>query len=205
MTTKQLILVPALVSLGITLLRLTGELLRWDERFFNRAAGGPGALIGIVWLIPILGVYFAVKLNRAGKGPASKGRAIGAALLGVVVLFGLSQAARLGPTPVTRIVLFNAASAVAAAVAAWGWPALGLTELAYGLAARIPVAIVMLLAMAGDWGTHYELGPPGFPEMGLLHKWLAIGLLPQLVFWIGFTVLLGSLCGSLSLLFQRKR
>ena len=206
MTTKRLILVPALLSLGITLLRLGGELLRWDPRLFNRAAGGPGALVGIVWLVPILGVYFAVKLNRAGQGPASKGKAIGAAIAGVATFVLLNLAsARLGSPPLTRIVLINVASAIGAAVAAAGWPALGLTELAYGLAARIPVAIVMLLAMAGDWGTHYELGPPGFPEMGLLHKWLAIGLMPQLVFWIGFTVLLGSLCGSLSLLFQRKR
>ncbi len=206
MTTKQLILVPALISLGITLVRLAGELLRLSPTFFNRDPGGPGALVGIVWLVPILGVYFAVKLNRAGRGPSSKGKAIGAALAGVVTLVVLYMAAaRLGPTGPIRLVLLNLASAIAAAVAASGWPALALTELAYGLAARVPVAIVMLLAMAGNWGTHYELGPPGLPEMSLWPKWLLIGLLPQLVFWIGFTVLLGSLCGALSLLFQTKR
>jgi hypothetical protein len=204
MTTKRLILVPALISLGITLLRLTGELLRWSPTLFNRDAGGPGALIGIVWLVPILGVYFAVRLNRAGQGPSSKGKAIGAALLGVATFVLLYNATRLGPSGPIRLVLLNLASAVAGALAASGWPALGLTELAYGLAARVPVAIVMLLAMAGNWGTHYELGPPGLPELSLMPKWLLIGLMPQLVFWIGFTVVLGSLCGSLSLLFQGK-
>lgn len=205
MTTRQLILVPAVLSLGITLLRLAGELLRWSPTFFNREAGGPGALVGIVWLVPILGVYFALRLNRAGRGPKSRGRAIGAVLAGLALFVALYMAAaRFGPPGVARIALINAAAALAAGVAYWGWPELGFTELAYGLAARIPVAIVMLAAMAGNWGTHYELGPPGFPAMGLVPMWLAIGLMPQLVFWISFTVLVGSLCGSLSLLFQRR-
>jgi hypothetical protein len=57
--------------------------------------------------------------------------------------------------------------------------------------------------MAAGWGTHYELGPPGFPPMSLISKWLALGLMPQLVFWTGFTVIVGSLFGSLTLVLQR--
>lgn len=63
----------------------------------------------------------------------------------------------------------------------------------------------MLVAMAANWGTHYELGPPGFPEMNLVLKWFAIGLLPQLSAWIAFTVIVGSLFGGIALLFQKQR
>ena len=51
------------------------------------------------------------------------------------------------------------------------------TLLAYAFAARVPVALVMLVAMLGNWGTHYDVAPPGFPEMGVFSKWLMIGAL----------------------------
>jgi hypothetical protein len=204
-STRRLILMPALITLAITLLRLVGEVNRWSPALFNRAAGGGGALIGIVWLVPILGVYFALRLRKAGRGPASRGRAIGHALAGVALFVVLATVAfRLTSAMAVRVVITNLAAALAAWVACRGWPALGRTTFAYGLAARIPVAIVMLVAMAANWGTHYELGAPGLPEMGLLPKWALIGLLPQLFFWIGFTVVVGGLFGSLALLFQRR-
>jgi len=200
----ELILVPALITLGITLLRLIGELGRWSPAFFNRDAGGAGAIVGIVWLVPILGVYFALRLSKAGRSPNSRARAVGFALAGLTLFLVLySPLPTLSASWVVRIVLINFAAALSALVAYRGWPELGRTELAYGLAARIPVALVMFVAMAANWGTHYELGPPGFPEMSLVPKWIALGLLPQLVFWIAFTVLVGSLFGSLSLLFKR--
>jgi hypothetical protein len=99
----------------------------------------------------------------------------------------------------------NLLSLVSLWIAYRGWPELGKLELLYGLAARIPVAILMLIAMTANWGTHYELGPPGFPEMGLFPKWFLIGLMPQLSAWIAFTVIVGSLFGSFSLLFQKRR
>jgi uncharacterized membrane protein len=66
---KRLIMVPALIALAITIFRLVGELAGGSSTLFNRAAGGGGALIGIVWLVPIFGVYFAVKLVGQGFGP----------------------------------------------------------------------------------------------------------------------------------------
>jgi hypothetical protein len=204
-STGRLILGPALISLAITLLRLIGELNHWSPTFFNRAAGGPGALVGIVWLVPILGVYFALALDEAGLGPERRGRALGFALAGIGLYFALAAGmARLSAPLVVRLVFFNVAGALCAGVAYRGWPALGRTLAAYGLAARVPVALIALLAISGNWGTHYELGPPGFPEMSLLPKWLTVGLMPQLVFWIAFTVVVGSLCGGLALLFPRK-
>jgi hypothetical protein len=43
----RLILVPAIVTLAITLLRLIGELQGWSPFLFNKAPGGGFALVGI--------------------------------------------------------------------------------------------------------------------------------------------------------------
>jgi len=203
---RRLIVVPAVVTLAVTLLRLIGELQHWSPRLFSREAGGAGAIVGIVWLIPIFGIYFAMRLNKAGQGPVSRGRAIGfavAALLAEALLvFAISK---LSPNIVATIVLVNLASFLPLWIAYRGWPELGKVEAIYGLAARIPVALLMFVAMAANWGTHYELGPPGFPEMSLVPKWFVIGFLPQLSLWIAFTVIVGSLFGSIALSFQKPR
>jgi hypothetical protein len=204
-STRRLVLVPALITLAVTLLRLVGEVNRWSPALFNREAGGGGALVGIVWLVPIFGVYFALRLIKAGRGPASRGRAIGQALAGLAlfaVLFAVSV--RMVHTMGGRLIMINLSAALAAWVASGGWPALGRIMLLYGLAARIPVAIVMRVALAAKWETHYELGPPGFPDLvNPWATWILIGLVPQLFFWVGFTVLVGCLVGSATLFFRR--
>jgi hypothetical protein len=78
-------------------------------------------------------------------------------------------------------------------------------ELAYGVVARVPVALLMLLALFGRWGTHYEVGPPGLPAMGTWATWFWIGVVPQMVLWISFTVIVGVLFGSLAALFVKAR
>ncbi len=202
---RRLIFVPALITLAITLLRLIGELQHWSPKFFSREAGGAGAIVGIVWLVPIFGIYFAIKLSRAGEGPSSRGRAIGLALAAVVAEFVLIFAvSKLSPSIVATIILINLVSFISLWITYRGWPELGKIEVAYALAARIPVAVLMFVAMAANWGTHYELGPPGLPQMSLVPKWLLIGLLPQLSLWIAFTVIVGSLFGSIALLFQKR-
>ena len=62
----------------------------------------------------------------------------------------------------------------------------------------------MFLAMMGDWGTHYELGPLGYPEMGFLTKFILLAVIPQMTFWIGFTVVIGSLFGGISAILVRN-
>ena len=57
-----LVLWPALITLAVTLVRLAGGRRAGPDRFFSRAAGGDGAVVGIVWLVPVLGVYFGVRL-----------------------------------------------------------------------------------------------------------------------------------------------
>ena len=201
---RKLVFWPAVVTLAVTLLRLAGELLGWSPSLFNRAPGGGGALVGISWLPPLFGIVFAVQLARAGRGPASGGRAIGMALAGVaataaVIAGSIARGViRLGAFSLLALAVLTSAIAFGALIAWWGWPALGQTLLAYAFAARVPVALLMLVAMLGNWGTHYDVAPPGFPEMGVLSKWLLTGAFPQLTTWIAVTVLLGSLFGSIA-------
>jgi hypothetical protein len=202
----RLVIWPGVITLAITLLRLGGELLNWSPTLFNRAAGGGGAAIGISWLPPVFGVLFAIQLVRLGFGPASAKKAIGLAVGGVVAMVatmavgGALGIVKEGEFSIGSLVFFTVAAAVGAAISYAGWPALGKTLLAYAVVARVPVAIVMLIAMIGDWKTHYDVLPPNFPrpDIGLLEKWLLIGAFPQFTVWIAITVLFGALFGAVA-------
>ena len=87
---------------------------------------------------------------------------------------------------------------VAGTVACQGWPELGKTLFVYALAARIPVAVLMLPAILGRWGTHYDALPPNFPAMSPVATWAVVGLFPQLTLWIGLTLVMGMLTGSIT-------
>ncbi len=197
--TLQLILVPALLTLAVTALRLTGELMSWSPVFFSRAGGGAGAIVGISWLPPVFGVYFAWRLARAGEGPERSGRAVAFALASLVappLALGLGAMLHAG-TPVT-FGLFAVALLAGTVAAFRAWPALGRTMLAYAFAARIPVAVLMLPAILGKWGTHYDAPAPGLPPMGPVATWAVIGLLPQMTLWIAITVIAGMLTGTIT-------
>jgi hypothetical protein len=203
--TLRLIRGPSLIALGVTLLRLVGELGHWSERWFNPDTGGiiprgTSWVFGITWLAIPCGAYFGLRLARAGEGPIRPWRALawpGAGL--AVVLVGLRAPWRvLLPFPPILLVVWLVMAAGAAL--AWiGWPALGRTLLAYGLASRLPVVVIMLLAMRGNWGTHYDyVGMPSAFQMALGPRFLWLAFFPQLVFWVGFTILMGTLAGSLA-------
>jgi hypothetical protein len=196
---RDWVLLPAVVTLGVTLLRLSGELMNWSDLFFTRSAGGAGAIIGIVWLVPVFGIYFALKLVSLGRGPARTLRSIMLMLASLVPIPAAAILAHvLNVQIVASIMMVGIGGLVALWVAYQAWPALGATLIAYGLAARIPVALVMLVAIFNNWGTHYELGPPDLPPMGPLMKWVVIGLVPQLTLWMGFTGSVGGLFGAVT-------
>jgi hypothetical protein len=201
-STWSLIAIPALITLGITILRLTGELEHWSTLFFNPAAGGGGAIIGISWLPIIFGPYFALKLARAGDGPSSVGRSILFAFLGLVVLFlggFLFQWTLAHPSLLTLLSFLLMLAA--AFIPRLGWRSLGDVLLAYAFAARIPVLVVMFLAMRGNggagWGTHYDVVPPELANLPFDVRYFYAALVPQMTLWIGFTVAVGSLIGAI--------
>jgi hypothetical protein len=207
---KQLILVPAVITFAVTLLRLFGELQNWSPTLFNKSAGGGLAPVGISWLILVFGAYFAVKLVRMGHGPESAFRAFGLAFLALAVTAGaviLAMAVLKFPMP-AQLVVFSVVSVVSILIAYRGWRALGLTLLAYAFAARIPVALLMLFAIYGNWGTHYDVAPPEAPQIAAMSpfgKWLAIGLLPQMTVWIYMTVVGGMLVGSIAAMVMKPK
>ncbi len=208
----KLIWIPALISLGVTLLRLTGELRHWSERWFSTETGGTDPhgvswVIGITWLAAPFGVYFAVRLARAGQVPRSAARVVTCGVLGLMMIFcsRFLFGAFPGHFPGILIPLWLCWVA-AAAVQYFAWPALFKLLLAYGFAARIPVAVVMFLAMAGNWGTHYDyVGMPPAFQMPLIPKYLWLAFFPQLVAWVSYTIVLGTLAASVAYFIVRPK
>jgi hypothetical protein len=202
---RRLFVVATAVTLAVTLLRLAGELARWSPALFNREAGGPGALVGIVWLIPIFGVLFALRLTREGDGPPSLGRAFGWAALAFVVntALGFGSFALFPRSPIAQLAIFGLGSWIAIALARPAWPALWRVLLAYSVAARIPVVVIMFLAIFLGWDSHYAKPRPDFPPMGPwgLFGWTA--LLPQMTVWIYLTVVGGILFGAMAVGIRR--
>jgi hypothetical protein len=202
-STAGLITIPAVITLGVTILRLVGELEHWPKPWFSTAEGGGGAIVGISWLPIIFGPYFAMKLAGAGQGPASSGKAIGHAVGSFIVLAvggSLFGSTIKHPNFLTLIGLVF--MLVSAFIPGLGWGALGKTLVAYAFAARIPVLIVMYLAMAGNggagWGTHYDAVPPEFASMALAKKFFDLAILPQMTLWIGWTAAVGSVLGTIA-------
>jgi hypothetical protein len=176
----RLITVPALITLVVTIVRLVGELQHWGKPWVGNEAGGGAALIGISWLPIIFGPYFAWKLAAAGDRPASGGKAIGFAFvsLAVFVLAGFSTRLTLRDHKPTYFTLIPfVLMLVAAFIPRVGWRSLGNTLLAYAFAARVPVLVVMYVAMSANgghgWGTHYDAVDPMLAQASLITKWAA--------------------------------
>lgn len=209
---QRLILVPALISLVFTIMRVLGELNHWSERWFEPVTRGltPSAfgwVFGITWLAAPFGVYFALKLSAAEQGPESTSKAV----VGGVLSLGIAAIGSLWVVPFMQhsyvfhpglllfLIITWSIMVIAAMVHLWTWPGLFNTLLAYGLASRIPVAVVYFLAMRGNWGTHYDyVDVPRFQAMPLTERFLETALFPQLTFWVAFTIVLGAFCGSIA-------
>ncbi len=198
--TLRLILIPALISLAVTLLRLAGELAHWPKPLVNSAECGK-AILGVTWLMPIFGIYFALALAAAGMGPKRLGQTIGYGFLGLILKlcgtllmersFGIAYPIRLG----TNFVL----TLTGVVLLANAWPALFKALFTYGYTARIPVAIVQYFAMRGNWGTHYDALDPAFPLMSFWAKYIRVSLVGNVFFAEAYTVIVGSIFGGLAL------
>jgi hypothetical protein len=127
----SLALVPALITLAVTLTRLGLELAGAPGWMASSAPGGAAAILGIVWLPLVFGPYFASRLRPHFSGRKAF------------------------------------------------WLRLWKTLTAYGLMARLPVALLTIGAVLGDWGTHYETFP-GITDDG---RRIVTGFVAQLGFW----------------------
>jgi hypothetical protein len=201
-TTWSLIAIPAAITLAITVVRLVGELEHWPAPWFNNAAGGGAAIIGISWLPIFFGPWFALKLARSGEAPSSGLKAIGFAVLSVVVLVGsgfwVGKSQNLSYMLLVPFVFML----VSAFIPGIGWPSLGKTLLAYAFAARVPVLVVMYIAMSANggqgWGTHYDAIDPRLASFSFMRKYMYEAFVPQMTLWIGWTVAVGALFGSVT-------
>lgn len=206
MSVARLIAVPALVTLAVTLLRLTGELRGWSDTWFSRSMRA--SVVGIAWLAPVFGIYFALTLKKLERHPPSYARAFGYSLVGVLVLVAgafIPQLLGVVWDFYGRLLYGWLIFATAGLVTAHGWPVLWKTLLAYGYAARVPVVAVMFFAIRGHWGTHYDAVPADFPGLAFWPKFLWLGFFPQLILWAAFTVLIGMFFGTLAAGITRLR
>ncbi|MEZ6036228.1 MAG: hypothetical protein R3F29_02025 [Planctomycetota bacterium] len=204
----SMVLWPAVITLVVTTLRFLGEYYAWNPDVFESAPGKPG-LFGISWLIFVFGLWFGIKLQRAGAGPARRGRALLLGLLAIGVtgggMFGASyfelmwwpDADHPGePRGLGWMLGIVAAGGVIAAIA-WGRAA-G-TMLVYGVLARIPVIAMTWICLTYDLGTHYTAFAPGFPVPPRDEQFLQLSF-PHLTVWPIAAVIGGTFCASLGAL-----
>ena len=200
------VLVPALLTLLVTVLRLVGELRGWSPHWFSNAPGGGAALVGIVWLPAVFGPWFGWRLARQQERPRRPLRALGIQCLAAILFVSTFVCVHrvLRPDASTRsglqvqILAMGVGSALSAVPGVLAWPALGRVNLLYGLLARAPVVAITFVAVACDWGTHYEkLGPHDYAGLLPMERaaWLAF---TQLTIWPACTVVVGGLLGLLA-------
>ena len=210
MSITSLITIPALITLGISILRLVGELEHWPKPWFSTAAGGGVAIVGISWLPIIFGPYLAIKLAGAGDTPSSAGKAIGLAFagLGVLVLAALLAGGLTYMHHPNLALVGFLGMLLAAFIPRIGWRSLGNALLAYAFAARIPVMIIMFIAMQGNaghgWGTHYDAIDPHLASASFARKFFLEAVVPQMTLWIGWTVVVGSIFGTIAAAIARR-
>ena len=204
-STLRLILIPSVITLAVTLIRMVGELQGWSKIFFSPALGGGAAIVGIVWLVPIFGIYFALRLAGEGERPAAAGRAIAFSVAGFVLMaIGFVLLNFVLGFHMRYLVLMWLLAVVGAVPQYLAWPAIARVLLVYAYAARIPVAIIMYIATQNVWESHYSALV--FPEyrMSANRQFFLFGFVPQLVWWVSFTVIVGGLTGCIAVALSRR-
>ena len=192
----RVVLVPGLVALAVTLLRLTGELRAWPRPLVNPAPCGK-AILGVVWLVPLVGVYFAAKLRAHGPPPRRLGRLFLYAGAGLFMKLVGTALMEMHGAYAPRLLGNLGLTLAGVVLSALAWPRLFQLLLVYGYASRLPVAVVTFLAMRGHWGTHYDALDPSFPAIGFWPTFLRTSFVPNIFFMEAYTVIVGLLFAAL--------
>jgi len=199
----RLVLIPTLLTLGVTLLRLTGELRGWPSPWFNKDNG----LVGITQFLPeSFGIYFAWRLWKAGLRTNRISRAFALGLLGVVLNEVVERAVfpHFDMSIFTMLLILWAVAVLSAFLQYLGWPALFKALTLYGFGARIPVVIITFFALRGHWGTHYDyLSGPS--KLDFWPRFFWFGFFEELIYWVSFTVAVGALAGSVAAAIANRR
>ena len=203
----RIILVPSIITLAVTVLRLLGELQHWSRILFNPAPGGGGAIFGISWLAILFAIYFAIRLQNEGGGLERGGKSVALALLALVVSIGSTvlMVMAIRNHGLIRWTVTAFAVLLGLYIMRMAWPAYWSVMIAYALAARIPVIIVMYFAIKGNWGTHYDSPGPGMTFTDWWPEFIYTGLLPQLFLWVPFTVVICGLFGIITAAIRKRR
>ncbi len=198
---SRLVLVPILLTLGVTLLRPGGELRSWPSAWSDTTS----AMVGIIWLLPtIFGFYFAWRLGREGERIERVDRAFLLGLVGVVInqLAGAASLRCADTSVYGPLVILGTVAVISAYLQYLAWPTLCRTLIAYGVGARIPVVAIMLFALVRHQHYDHPSGPlarsfwPTFPWFGIFE---------ELIYRVSFTVALGSLAGSVAAGLAKRR
>lgn len=192
------LLLAALITLGVTAVRVVGELRGWGALWFGGSSAGAGAVVGIVWLVPLFGFWFGRRLQQTGRGPTSMRRATVAPLVGVLGAIGVTAASltflQLEKTTIFEVITI--AWPVAGLGALYGWPRLFGTNLAYGVLARAPIVALTYYAIAEGWDTHHTALAEGAPTVDDAGR-ARILVVAQACLWLPFTALVGGVFGAL--------
>lgn len=201
------VLIAGVLTLCVTVLRLVGELQGWNPALFSKEAGGGGALVGVGWLPIVIGLWFGRRLVQQGHVPPSTLRAALVALVGAAAMMGsIVYVATNTPNEqlMERMGVFMACCPLFLLVAWFAWGRAALAGLLYGILARVPVVVVQYVAIANNWGTHYEKVNPALGELDAAARGEAL-MMAQMLFWVPFTTLLVVFFAALGALTVRKR
>jgi len=174
-------------------------------------AGSDGDLYLIltVWLAIFTGVFF-VALGLARMGWIANFMAssvLSGFMVGLAIVIATGQLDKILGIEAEGDNVLEDLGSMLEQFSDWDWSTIAVGAAALAalflieeLLPRLPGAlIVMLVAILGNWGTHYDVPPtPDFPQMAPLMKWFWIGLVPQMTIWVAFTVVIGMLFGLIA-------
>ncbi|MBI5853475.1 MAG: hypothetical protein HZB39_20895 [Planctomycetes bacterium] len=205
----RLVLVPSLVTLAVSVARVACEL----AGIVNARSGGAASPLGITWLVVVFGAWFGWRLAREGEAPGRR-FAWAWSLVAVILLVAMVGVRLGGLDPEDRsesayvvlrqqVLVVTGVAVVLAFLQVRVWSRLAVVLFVYGIGARLTVAAIAIAAKLGGQDTHYtKFGPAGIErDLGDTIKSV---LLSQLGFWVGFTVVVGSLAGNVAAAIVRR-